>query len=66
MKIRRVLCWITGHDYHLTRIKTGNFGEFVDLAQCTQCNDQWWMRGEIGQFRGVRFVRTVEVEDDEF
>jgi hypothetical protein len=57
----RLICWLKDHDDH---IETQHIDEqhFISLGQCQRCKRQWWMRGEVGKFKGVRFVRTKEVE----
>jgi hypothetical protein len=57
--MKKLICWIKEHEWEIERVMVGR-GVFYDLAWCKRCHGQWWMKGELGQFRGVRFVMTQE------
>lgn len=60
----RIICWIKGHNDHIDKVWDGvHVGAFVSFGMCRRCKRQWWMKGETGYMKGVRFVRSpVEME----
>jgi hypothetical protein len=57
--INKIKCKIKGHDEKWERIHHGELRRyFVSIGYCKRCDEQWWLKGEIGHMRGVRFVMS--------
>ena len=54
--MRWLVCKLKDHDWEIERVQLGN-GRFVCLGTCPRCMSQFWMKGEVGEWKGVR-IRT--------
>jgi len=54
----RLYCWYRAEHDDRIEMYFASHRHFVELAQCRRCGRQWWMKGEKGEMRGVRFVQT--------
>ena len=52
-----IKCVLTGHDDQ-TETLSYDKPKFIVIGQCQRCNEQWWMKGETGELKGIRFVQN--------
>ena len=52
-----LVCKLKDHDWETERVQLGD-GRFVCLGLCERCKAQYWMKGEIGKFKGVRILKS--------
>ena len=52
-----LVCKLKDHDWQTDRVELGD-GRLVWLGICDRCLAQYWMKGEIGKWKGVRILKS--------
>ena len=52
-----LVCILKGHDWESERVQLEH-GKFIGIGLCRRCMSQYWVRGEVGKYKGVRIVKS--------